>query len=78
MKKISRAQYEKGVDEHYENMRKEGIPYTRQIRLGLWEIFDGNDTIVTGDGGYKVFNQALRDAVNREIKKIKQDIQNID
>lgn len=74
MKKISKTQYERGVDEYYENLRLEKTPYVRQLRLGLWEVYDGKNTIVTGVAGYNSFNQALRKAVNEEIQKIKRDI----
>lgn len=76
MKRITKTEYEKGKDEFYEQKRKDKIPYVRQYKIGLWEVFDGENTIMTGDGGYHQFKKVLQSAVNLEIKKIKDDIRN--
>lgn len=76
MKRISKVEYTKQEEMYYIKCKEDKIPYTRQIQVGQWEIFDGENTIWTGDGGYMEFNKALKDAVNREIKNIKNDIRN--
>jgi hypothetical protein len=66
--------FEKKLKEYYEEQRVNGVPYIRQLQLGLFEIFDGENTIVTSSGGYAQFHDAFRKAVAEEIKKIKSGI----
>lgn len=74
MKKINKNEEDKLIRKHYDELRSQDIPYIRQIQFGLWEIFDGTNTIVVGKAGYQGFNQVLRKAINDEIKKIKSDM----
>ena len=74
MKRISREEFNKELDKYYIEKREAKEPYIRLIRYGLWEIFDGENTVVTSHDGYREFGSILRKAVNEEIKKIKDDI----
>jgi hypothetical protein len=74
MKRLKKTEFENELNKYFEQQRLEKKAYIREIQFGLWEIFDGENTIVTSHNGYHEFNQALRQAVNREIKKIKDDL----
>lgn len=76
MKRISKTEFEKELNKYFDKQREEKKPYMREIQFGLWEIFDGENTIVTSHRGYADFGKVLREAVNREIKNIKDDIRN--
>lgn len=76
MKRISKTEFEKELDKYFLKKREDKEPYIREIQFGLWEIFDGESTVVTSHAGYANFKSVLRGAVNREIKNIKDDLRN--
>jgi hypothetical protein len=45
-------------------MKESKLPYCKEISPGLWEIFDGTNTLHTGDGGKKMFDEALKNVSN--------------
>lgn len=76
MKRLKKTEFENELNKYFEDQRLQKKAYIREIQFGLWEIFDGENTIVTSHKGYADFNQILRQAVNREIKQIKDDLRN--
>lgn len=44
----------------WEKEEKGKRPYVKEIAPGLWEICDGTNTIWTGDGGKKLYDEALK------------------
>lgn len=66
------------IDKVCKEKEEKGEPYIKQLDIGRWEIFDGKDKIITGDGGILEYRKALMDAVQNEIKKIKNDLRGSD
>lgn len=62
------------IDKVCKEKEERGEPYIKQLDVHRWEIFDGKDKIVTGEGGVEEYRKALMKAVQQEIKKIKNDL----
>lgn len=57
-KELQKLFYEK-----LEDLNKDWkMPYVKELEPGLWEIFDGENTIHTNNEGKKTFDEALRKA----------------